>query len=238
MAIRKGKAGRAAEPTNYGGNILRDINLMSSSGETVRPAGTTDGTRLPTPAEQRARRVPYTADQIAADPYKAMMKNALSTMTYEQALANFRKLTNVTNMGQLAGTKRSMADIYANQKAYDSLTPEQKAAQEIFFGMGGSYSPSDPNSKYGGAGVGSVNTRLYEKYGLTAPTATYAPVGGVTKKVGNTVVTRLTNPLAANQRSALQRLRALNQSGTALTATQTARLNRLKAKKNAPTILP
>lgn len=237
MAKRRGRFGEQA-PTDYAGNVIKQINEMSKTGETAAPAGTTDGTGILTKAEQLARRVPYTAEQIAGDPYKSMMKNALSTMTYEQALANFRKLQGVLNMGQLSGTNMSAAKTYAYQQAYKALTPEQKASQEIFFGMGGSYSPSDPNSKYGGYGVGSVNTNLYNKYGVTAPTTTYAPTGGTTRQVGNSIVTKLANPLSSVQKSALQRLRALKQSGTALTATQVARLNRLKAKKNAPTILP
>ena len=230
MAIRRGKAGRAAEPTNYGGNILRDINLMTSSGETVRPAGTTDGTAsMLTKEEKKARRTPYTAEQIAADPNLLTIKNALSTTTYEQALANYRALTNVTNM---AGINKALSvkKQSAYDKAYAALTPEQKNAETIFFGMGGSLESN--RAKYGGYGTGTVNTDLYNKLGIEAPTTSYAPVNFGVSRAGNRI--NRANPLSTAQRSRLRRLRSLG----SLSNKQSAALANLRSKKNAPTILP
>jgi len=46
------------------------------------------------------------------------------------------------------------------------------------------------------------------------------------------------NPLKTAQKARLQKLNLLAKSGSTLTATQVAARARLKAKKNAPTILP
>ena len=230
MAIRKGKSGRSDTMPDYRGNILRDINLMASSGNTVRPSGTTDGTAsMLTQKQQRARSVPYTAEQIAASPDLTTIKNALSTTTYEQALANYRALTKVSNMLTM-GEGLSGENKLAYAKAYAALTPEQKNAETIFFGMGGSLKSNNP--KYGNYGMGTVNTSLYNKLGVTAPTTSYAPVNY--DPVGQDLDFKLANPLDATQKSRLQKLRSLG----SLNARQSAALARLKAKKNAPTILP
>ena len=234
MAVRKGQYGRSSYGSTVSGNILKDINLMQSSGETVRPAGTTDGTasvpdeKMINRAERKAA-TPYTSEQIAADPNLATIKNALSTTTYEQALANYRALTNVTNMLALnkgLSTKKQSA----YNKAYAALTPEQKNAETIFFGMGGSLESN--RAKYGGYGMGAVNTDLYNKLGIEAPTTSYAPVSFGVSREGNRI--NLSNPLSTAQRSRLRRLRSLG----SLSNKQSAALANLRSKKNAPTILP
>jgi hypothetical protein len=240
MARRKGRFGEQV-PADYAGNVLKTINRMNATGETVAPAGTSDGTAAATTKMKlREKRAAYTTEEIASNDYLSALKTGLSTLSYEQALANYRAQQNAANQSLLYGTKNSAADKWKAQQAWAKVNanPLTKYAENIFFAMGGSYQPSDPNSKYGGAGVGSINTNLYTALGLTPPTTQYAPVGGSTSQVGNRVVTKLANPLSATQKSALQKLRSLKQSGTQLTAAQVARLNRLKAKKNAPTTLP
>lgn len=227
---RKGRFGEQA-PTDYAGNVLKQINQMNSTGETASPAGTTDGTA--TKVKARDKRAAYTAEEIAADPWKSTVKNALSTMSYEQALANYRALTKVSNMLPIGGFT-SAKDKYNYQQAYSALTPEQKNAETIFFGMGGSLKSNDP--KYGGYGMGTVNTGLYSSLGVTAPTTSYAPVNF--DVVGLDKNFKLANPLNATQQERLKNLRSISKSGGTLTAKQTAALGRLKAKKNAPTILP
>jgi hypothetical protein len=244
---RKGRFGEQA-PTDYAGNVLKSINQMSATGDTAAAPGTTDGTvRSSGPsAEIKAKRAraaaPLTAEQIAADPHLSMLKNALSTMTYEQALANYRALTKVNSMIPLAKANESAKYkakatqmVRRSAAAMAKLTPEQRAAEQIFFAMGGSLEANNP--KYGGYGSG-INTALYSKLGLEAPTTAYAPVKFDVNNIGNTVAFKLNNPLNATQKSRLQKLRGLTKSGATLTAKQNAALNRLKAKKNAPTILP
>lgn len=243
---RKGRFGEQA-PTDYAGNVLKQINQMNATGDTAAEPGTTDGTanvsdeKMARKAERKAA-TPYTADQISADPKLSMLKNALSTMTYEQALANYRVLTKVNNMIPLAKENESAKYktkatqmVRRSAAARAKLTPEQKAAEQIFFAMGGSIEAND--TKYGGYGTG-INRALYESLGITPPTTSYAPVKFDVNNTADTIEFKLNNPLNATQKTRLNKLRTLAKGGATLTAKQSAALTRLRAKKNAPTILP
>lgn len=252
------KRGRFSGGIRYGGVPMQIINMIKrqSAGEntsnipetvmpnTSGPVSPKEKNRGPMTPErmtgklEREQNRQYTAEEIAGNDYLNTLKTALSTMTYEQALANVRKATAASNLSLLAGTKNSAADVWKAQQARAKILsdPFLKYATEIFFKMGGSMQDA-PGSKYGGYGVGQVDAATYTKLGLTPPTTQYAPVGTTTQQVGNRIVTTISNPLSDTQKAALQRLRTLNKSGANLTAKQSARLARLKALKNAPTII-
>lgn len=189
-------------------------------------------------SERRKRfATPYTAEEIAGNEYLKALQTGLSSLTYEQALANVRKQQAALNMSLLGGTSNTMASKYAAQQAWKkvSANPLTKYASDIFFKMGGSLQEA-PGSKYGGYGIGQVDTTMYTKLGLTAPSVNYDPVQTSTRQVGNRIVTKIANPLNQQQRSRLQRLRSMAPSS--LSKKQQTALVRLRAKKNAPTILP
>lgn len=221
---------------DYAGNIIKQALKMNATGETAQPTGTTDGTatRKPYTGKELAQRQSrtYTAEEISANPYLSTLKGALSTMSYEQALANYRKLTSVTNKIPMGDGFTDPTKKYQYQKAFAALTPQQKYAENILFAMGGSLQSTNP--KYGGYGMGTPDASLYRRLGLTPPTTNYAPVSYTPS--GPNLAMRLANPLSATQRSRLQRLRGMAPSS--LSARQKAALTRLRAKKNAPTILP
>jgi hypothetical protein len=236
---RKGKFGQGT-PTDYAGNVLKRINEMNATGETAAPAGTTDGTaksleKTREMRQQRAENAPmYTDAEIKASPYLSALKRGI---TYEEALGNYRALTNVLNMSQLASSKISAAQQYKYQQAYNKLTPEQRDAERIFFALGGSLESVNP--KYGGYGLGNVAANDLRRLGIDASAIpNYAATKFDVQTPENRIEFKLANPLNATQKDRLQKLRALSKSGTELTAKQVAALNRLKAKKNAPTILP
>lgn len=256
MAERGRFSGSRSGGRSYAGIPAQIINQIrkqsegentSNTSETVRPnTDTNKNNSIKTPEEIAAnksdRRRVYTPEQIAADPELSMMKNALSTMTYEQALANYRAFTKVTNMIPLAkeneSTKykaKATQMVRRSAAAMAKLTPEQKAAERIFFAMGGSIEAN--NSRYGGYGTG-INRALYESLGITPPTTSYAPVKFDVNNTANTIEFKLANPLNATQKTAIQRLRSLSKSGVKLTSKQQARFAKLKAIKNAPTIIP
>lgn len=221
------------------GGVIKDVLRMGGKYEkqTIGNQPTKTAMRSQKEIQARANMV-YTPEQIAGNEYLSTMKNALSTLTYEQALANYRKLVSASNLIPLSGTNVSESDTAKTRKALSAINsnPLLKYAENIFFAMGGSYSPTNPKSAYGGAGLGQVNTRIYKSLGLNPPTTKYAPVGGVTYQRGNNIVTNLVNPLSAMQRTRLKRLRSI--SPRFLTERQKAALARLRAKKNAPTIIP
>lgn len=236
MAKQKGRFGQQSRP-DYAGNVLKDINRMNATGNTAAPAGTTDGTAVKMKAKEK--RAAFTADEVTNSEYLSALKTGLSTLTYEQALANFRAQQNALNLSPLAGKKASDAQIAASQAALAKINanPLTKYASDIFFKMGGSTQESE-GSKYGGYGIGTADINTYKSLGLTPPSVNYAPVMTSTSQAGNKIVTNIANPLNPTQKSALQRLRALGNSGATLSEKQVARLNKLKALKNAPKILP
>lgn len=250
------KRGRFLGGAGYGGVPMQIINQIRQQSAGINTSSTTDTVKPSTDtvnpsqvenktkdrSEKKIRRAAYTADEIANSEYLSALKTGLSSLTYEQALANYRALTKVNNMMPLAKAQESPAYkkkatqmVRRSAAAMAKLTPEQKYAEEIFFAMGGSLEANDP--KYGGYGMGSVNTDLYKILGLTPPSTSFAPVKFDVNKTGKSVEFKLNNPLNDNQREALQRLRALNKSGVKLTAKQSSRLAKLKAIKNAPTII-
>ena len=289
MAVRKGQYGRSSYGSSVSGNILKDINLMKSSGKTVKPAGTTDGTAkskstapttreliaartaakpdyssldftgltqkearklkktVETPEYRAARKAvgarrqelmtPYTAAQIASDPAKRAIAGGI---TYQQALASYRSLVKVMNLTPLAGGAKPTAKETARYKKLNAaLTPTQRASQRILELLGGFGSLKDERP---GGLTNETNSQLfYRRMGLTAPTTNYRDLAESTRtridpRFGP--VQNIANPLSKTQRSRLTALRSLAQSGKKLTARQVAAINRLKAKKNAPTILP
>lgn len=243
MAERKNpQFGSSGWYQNYSSDLLKGYVAQALGTNAVAPstspASTAPDAKMARRAERKAA-IPYTSEQIAADPNLSMLKNALSTMTYEQALANYRALTKVTNMIPLAKANESAKYkskatqmVRRATSAMAKLTPEQRAAEQIFFAMGGSLQSTNP--QYGGYGMGTPNASLYKSLGLTPPTTNYAPVSYTPS--GPNLAMRLANPLSATQRSRLQRLRGMAPSS--LSAKQKAALARLRAKKNAPTILP
>lgn len=212
----------------------------SGSGEISSPETTTSTRRPYSSAEQERRRTRvYTAEEIAGNDYLSTLKSSLSTMSYEQALQNLRKQQKVLNLATLAGTRVPAAERIKISKAFAGMNanPLIKYASNIFNAMGGSLRETDPNSRYGGSGLGEIDVDLYKRLGLTPPTTKYEAMGASTRQVGNKIVTTIANPLSQQQRSRLQRLRTLSSTG-ALSSKQKAALSRLKSKKNAPTILP
>jgi hypothetical protein len=190
-------------------------------------------------AEKKAKRMnnkaylsPFSDAEIAASGALSAIKGGL---TYEQALANLRKLTKATNKVPLEG-KGSVSK--KTSKAYAALTPAQKEAQWAFGILGGFGSDGVSQGRFN-TDLGKYETyqeSIYRRLGLDPSTIkNYAPVKIKTKmdpKYGP--IQSIANPLNAKQRSRLQGLRAAG----SLTKKQAAALARLKAKKNAPTILP
>lgn len=143
MAKRIGFQGGSSN--DIAGDVIKSVLRMQGTGETASPAGTTDGTSKfksgPSAAIVAKRKKflsntdPYTAEQIAADPALAAIKGGI---TYEQALANYRKAMSVSNLAPMGGEGVDKAAQYDFQKAYNALTPEQKNAERIFTLLGGS----------------------------------------------------------------------------------------------------
>lgn len=239
---RRGRFGTGGTSQNYAGDI-RSYIAQSMGTDAVAPSTSPTATAPDARTLKRAERkmeqwntTPYTAEEIAGNEYLKALQTGLSSLTYEQALANVRKQQAAMNTSLLAGTKNTMAAKYASNQAWAKVNadPLTKYAMDIFTKMGGSLAQTNP--RYGGASGGTIDTTYYSKLGLTPPTTNYAPVQATTRQVGNRIVTNIANPLSETQRSRLQRLRGMAPSS--LSARQKAALTRLRAKKNAPTILP
>lgn len=181
---------------------------------------------------QRKRELmtPFTEREIATDATKRAIAGGI---TYEQALANYRKLVKVMNLVPMAGKERSKKQEARFKRLNAALTPEQRDAQRILGMLGG----FGTQTYRGGLTGETGQERFYRRLGMTAPTTQYAPINEeitMSGKFGPQI--KIANPLSQQQRSRLQRLRSLGSSS--LTARQRAALARLRAKKNAPTILP
>lgn len=245
MAERKNpQFGSSGWYQNYSSDLLKGYVAQALGTNAVAPstspASTVPDAKMLKRTERKMEqwnKTPYTAEEIAGNEYLKALQTGLSSLTYEQALANVRRQQAAMNTSLLAGTKNTMAAKYASQQAWAKVNadPLTKYAMDIFTRMGGSLQEA-PTSRYGGVGSGIVDTTIYSKLGLTPPTTSYAPVQSTTRQVGNRIVTNIANPLSATQRSRLQRLRGMAPSS--LSARQKAALTRLRAKKNAPTILP
>ena len=259
---KRGRFGTGGSGSTAAGDVIRNILSMQSTGETAAPAGTTDGTaspRVPKPdysgldftgmdrqevkkakratwspeytaqvkaGKARMRRYtdPFTAEQIASDPAKQAIASGI---TYQQALAAYRKQVKWMNMMPVDG-KGSTAKA---EKFYKTLTPIQRNAQRILGLLGGF------GKDYGGrTAEQTYRERIFGQLGMDiSKVPNYAPVKETYEKSDKFgEIIKVDNPLNATQSSRLQRLRAL---GT-LNKKQVAALARLRAKKNAPTILP
>ena len=235
------KRGRFSGGTGYAGIPAQIINQIRSQASGINTSATTDTVVTPkgdtnvTKKREVSRERPlYTEKEISSSPFLSALKRGI---TYEEALGNYRALMKVLNMSQLAGSKSDPAQRVKYQRAYAALTPEQKASEEIFFALGGSLESNNP--KYGGYGwSGDKGKEVLRRLGIdTSNMPQYAPVKFDVSTPANRIEFNLQNPLNQNQRSALQRLRSLKSSGVSLSKRQQARLARLKAKKNAPTII-
>jgi hypothetical protein len=265
MAKRRGDHGRSDYQATVSSNVIKTINEMNTTGNTAAVAGTTDGTakaKIAAPdysgidftgmkgnevkrakqaiwspeyaaqakeasKRKKAMNAPFTDEFIASSGALSAIKNGL---TYEQALANLRKSTKVTNLLPLEG-KKGPVSAKKYKKMYAALTPAQKDAQWAFGILGGF------GSDYGGStGSETYRQRIFRQLGMDPSTLkNYAPVKETTRTSSSLgPVTSYANPLNAKQRAKLQALRALG----SVTKKQSAALARLRAKKNAPTILP
>jgi len=231
MAREKGKYGRSADTASYGANILKDINRMSSTGDTTAAPGTTDGTAV-RKNKLADTSTPYTSTEISSNPVFSALKRGI---TPEEAIKNYRAFVKVNNMAPVAGAgKITNKQNRQYQRAYGALTPEQRPAERILTTLGikiedaqgnlvGGYSDSDRQTILNKLGIDSSSTPAY---------------GNLRVDTGKGLKQTVANPLKTAQKARLQKLNLLAKSGSTLTATQVAARARLKAKKNAPTILP
>ena len=206
---------------NVAGDVVKNALKLGGVFETSGPV------KSAAPKKKFQSTEAFTDAQIAADPTLSALKGGI---TYENALANYRKLTSVLNQAPMGGTKIKKGKTLNFNKLYNALTPEQKAAEKIFFALGGSTINAQGT---GGAGTG-VQTNLLNRLGIdTSTLPLYAPVK-YTEGSGSKI--SFNNPLNAQQRERFQNLKKLNASS--LSEKQKLALQRLKAKKNAPIILP
>lgn len=175
---------------------------------------------------------PYTAEEIARDPAKRAIAGGI---TFEQALADYRKLVKVMNLVPMAGQERTAKEEKKFNRLNAALTPQQKASQRIL-GLLGGYG-AEPSGRNPFTGETYLQT-MYRRLGLDA---SKVPTGlnrvPETYKVDPRLgpIISIANPLNQQQRSRLQRLRAMAPSS--LTKRQQAALARLRTKKNAPMVV-
>lgn len=188
---------------------------------------------------QRKRELmtPFTEREIATDAARRAIAGGI---TYEQALANYRKYTNTMNKlpseGSGPGGEFTKAEQARYRRVISKLSPEQRESRRILFLLGGLGRDIGVSRLTGETGT----EQFYRRMGLEAPYGRlgvegskplpYAPLNEVLTASGKTIIP---NPLGQRQRSRLQRLRSLGASS--LTARQRSALARLRAKKNAPT---
>jgi hypothetical protein len=137
MAQRKGRFGEQA-PTDYAGNVLKQINEMS--GSTTPPAATVATTARANTLVNRA---------------------ASGSVTYSQALANYKKLygllqkmpetTNAVGKN-VANKVRNISGKISNLQRGNNL-------QNEFFSLGGS-EYTKGTGKYGDTGAGWTNAKV------------------------------------------------------------------------------
>jgi hypothetical protein len=239
MAVRKGQYGRSSYGSAVSGNILKDINLMQSSGETVKPAGTTDGTAK----NPRTKRGPLTAEQIAADP---VLSGKLSV---DQAKINYIRAQQALNLMPGEGVTGSAYDAQLKKAnaAIAKLKVKPQDAEQQFFSLGGQMRGvgSSEGSNYGSSpkkileyyrSVGmedkgyEIVSKIYgnDRYGnpveKSQPTVDY--------RLGSDSTFRMQSPtknLSALQAARLTKLKNLKQGGATLGPKQLANIKRLRA---------
>lgn len=240
MALKRGSYGRSSDTVNYGANILKDINRMSSTGETAAAPGTTDGTAAK-PARKTQK--PFTAEQIAADPVLS------GKITLDQAKINWLKYQDALNKMPLATTTGAKYDsqLKAAQAALAKIGGNPQEAERQFYALGGKM----VDTKQGGGAGWSENQILNywrnagmedKGYEIVSKIRGYDrfgnPVeGGLSNNTINytlgdeyqTNVKSDVKGLSAVQAARLTKLRNLKQGGATLGPKQKAKLKKLKA---------
>jgi hypothetical protein len=238
MARQKGQYGRSSYGTSVSGNILKDINMMQSSGETVKPAGTTDGTAEKATREPRQ----LTAAQIAADP---VLSGKLSV---DQAKINYIKAQQALNLMPSDETSSTYAaQLKKANAAIAKLGVNPQEAERQFFALGGQMKGvgRSEGANYGARAETILNyyrsagmedkgyeivAKMYgnDRYGnpveQSRPTVDY--------RLGSDSSFNLKSPtenLTALQAARLTKLKNLKQGGSTLGQTQKANLKRLRA---------
>jgi hypothetical protein len=210
---------------DYAGDVIKDIIKLQNVGQAqvgTIGAATTTSVRKP----KKMQEGPYTEAQIAASPVLGALKRGI---TSEEALKNFREFTRVTNMAPVAGGNMNARKLREYQRAFGALTPEQRNAERILSALGIKREDAQGNL-FGG----DRNESMLRNLGIDPSTIpTYGTVRVATGTSGNTSIA---NPLSAQQRTRLQRLRGMS-AGT-MSDKQKAALARLRSKKNAVNTLP
>jgi len=246
---RKGRFGEQA-PTDYAGNVLKQINQMNTTGDTAAEPGTTDGT-TPKTRTPRTRPAPLTAEQIAKDPVLS------GKISYDQARINFLKLQNALNLLPLAKANESAKYkakatqmVRRSAAAMAKLTPDQRNAETSFFALGGKltgtgkseganygWDESKIASYWANAGMPEkgmeiiAKLRGYDQYGNDIPGGidTSKNINYTLGKNANFNMASTTKGLTAVQSARLTKLKNLKQGGTTLGAKQLANLKKLRA---------
>ena len=241
---RKGRFGEQA-PTDYAGNVLKQINQMNTTGDTAAEPGTTDGT-TPKTRTPRTRPAPLTAEQIAADPVLS------GKLSYDQARINYIRYTQALNKMPLATTtgKKYAKQLAASRKALAKLGGNAQEAERQFANLGGTLTGTGnaEGSNFGGnaqaimaywrnAGMEEKGQEIvsklrgYDQYGNDLP-------GGIdtSKNInyayGKEYQTRMqsnTKGLNTLQAARLTKLKNLKQGGATLGPKQLANLKKLRA---------
>lgn len=234
---RRGRFGTGGTSQNYAGDIRSYIaQSMGTDAVPSEPTGTNAQTPELTREERKARakaiRLPFSDEFIQSSGALSAVKAGL---TYEQALANLRKLTKYMNMVPLEGQGSISPKA---ERFYKTLTPAQRDAQWAFEIIGGygtnSSTPGGMNRETGK--WETYQEQMFRRLGLDPSTLKNYAGPNITTRIDPKFgpIQSIANPLNATQRARLQRLRSMG----SLTKKQSAALARLRAKKNAPTILP
>jgi hypothetical protein len=168
---------------------------------------------------------PYTEAQIASSPVLGAIKRGI---TSEEALQNFRAFNRVINMAPIDG-QSTPKQLREYQRAFAALTPEQRNAEKILSALGIKREDAQGNL-FGG----DRNEAMLRNLGIDP--STIPTYGTVRVGTGTNGSTSIANPLSAQQRTRLQRLKGMA-AGT-MSDKQKAALARLRAKKNAVSTLP
>lgn len=176
-------------------------------------------------ARKKELMTPYTAAEIASDPTK---KALASGITFEQALAAYRKQVKLMNLVPLEGQSRTKAQEAKYKKLLASMTPVQKNAQRIL-GLLGGFGQFGASPSRGLLGETTQET-VFRRLGLPLPTERGMVNESVRIDPKFGPIISIANPLNQKQRSRLQRLRSLG----SLSDRQKQALARLRSKKNAP----
>ena len=212
--------------------------MMQSSGETVKPAGTTDGTTAKATREQK----PLTAAQIAADP---VLSGKLSV---DQAKINYIKAQQALNLMPSDETSATYAaQLKKANAAIAKLGVNPQEAERQFFALGGQMKGvgRSEGANYGARAETILNyyrsagmeDKGYEIVARMTGTDQYGnPVEKsqptVDYRLGSDSSFNLKSPnknLTALQAARLTKLKNLKQGGSALGQTQKANLKRLRA---------